>query len=471
MNKPRKQTYTMDMYLNKMKDKDIRSDADVQRLAGQWKNGQMNELIYTVLTEDYIPPIILGEEKSSQLWIIDGLQRSSSLMKFKFGNYKISSAIEDPIVTYRAKKRDKKGNLVEDENGNIIWTNIDFNIKNKTYDRLPEELKKRFNEYQIETVIHEACDMKRISKLIKRYNNHTAMNAAQKAFTHAENFAREVRGILDLDFFSTKGGIYTENDRIKGNLERVVLESIMCMFHLDTWKTAATDIAKYINQNSSKVEFGKLRENVIRLGKVMTEDMRDIFTIKDSFIWLTFYNHFVDFGFEDQKFMDFLKAFKGGLKDKAASGELFDVVDQAGSTKDKAVILKKLHILELLMCDFFEIDRDDLQKVDVLEFIRENVKEDVSQEDIAFHEDNLKAWTVGISEHAKIHNKRNLPSMIAIAVYAFGKEDCLDDETMIEWFTEYESRNKMYMLNQKENYLHMKKDLDKFSGIFPETDI
>ena len=111
MIKPRKQTYTMDMYLNKMKDKDIRSDADVQRLAGQWKSSQINELIYTVLTEDYIPPIILGEEKNSQLWIIDGLQRSSTLMLFRYGNYKITSSIEDSIVIYKSKKRDKKGNV------------------------------------------------------------------------------------------------------------------------------------------------------------------------------------------------------------------------------------------------------------------------------------------------------------------------------------------------------------------------
>ncbi len=31
MAKPRKQTYTMDMYLNMMKDMDIRNDEDVQR--------------------------------------------------------------------------------------------------------------------------------------------------------------------------------------------------------------------------------------------------------------------------------------------------------------------------------------------------------------------------------------------------------------------------------------------------------
>lgn len=60
MAKPRKQTYTMYMYLKKIMDKDIRSDADVQRLAGQWDNEMVNELVVTVLTDNYIPPLFLA---------------------------------------------------------------------------------------------------------------------------------------------------------------------------------------------------------------------------------------------------------------------------------------------------------------------------------------------------------------------------------------------------------------------------
>ena len=460
MIKPRKQTYTMDMYLDKMKDKDIRSDADVQRLAGQWKNSQINELIYTVLTEDYIPPIILGEEKSSQLWIIDGLQRSTSLMKFRYGNYKISSSIEDSIIVYRAKKKDKKGNIIEDENGDIVWENIEFNIKNKTYDKLPDELKKRFNEYQIETVIHEECEMKRISKLIKRYNNHTGMNAEQKAFTNVDNFARETRRILDLDFFSTQGGIYSEKDRTKGKLERMILETVMCTFHLDKWKTGATDIAKYLNKNSCQEEFEKLKDNVLHISNIVDTSMKDIFTIKDSFIWLTFYNHFANLGFEDSKFMEFLQAFKNGLRNKKVDGELFDEVDKDASNKDKAVIIKKLHILETLMCEFFGINQEDLQEVDTFEFIKENVKENITEEEIKFCESILEDLTVNVDNNTKLLDKRNLPSLLAIVAYA-----CENDIDLDDWIVDYFEANKDYMLNQKENYLHMKKDLEAYFNI------
>ena len=100
MARPRKQTYTMSMYLNKIRDKDICNDAAVQRHF-IWTKEQINELIVTVLTDDYIPPIILGEMESSQLYIVDGGQRSAALNWFRNGNYKITSSIEDSIIRYK----------------------------------------------------------------------------------------------------------------------------------------------------------------------------------------------------------------------------------------------------------------------------------------------------------------------------------------------------------------------------------
>ena len=58
--KIRKQTYALEQYLMLMKDETIRSDQDCQRLSGQWNSNMVNELIYTVLTDNYIPPVILG---------------------------------------------------------------------------------------------------------------------------------------------------------------------------------------------------------------------------------------------------------------------------------------------------------------------------------------------------------------------------------------------------------------------------
>lgn len=148
MARPRKQTYPLETYLNSNKDGDISNNADTQRKPA-WKS-IINGLIVTILTDDYIPPIILAEEENSQLNIVDGGSRTAAFMMYRYGNYKITSSVENSVISYKKKNKD--------ENGNIIWEDATFDIKGKTYEQLPEELKKKFNGYQIETVIHEKCD-------------------------------------------------------------------------------------------------------------------------------------------------------------------------------------------------------------------------------------------------------------------------------------------------------------------------
>lgn len=63
--KLRRQTYSLDQYLRLMKAETIRTDQECQRLSGQWNANMVNELVYTILTDGYVPPIILGEEISN----------------------------------------------------------------------------------------------------------------------------------------------------------------------------------------------------------------------------------------------------------------------------------------------------------------------------------------------------------------------------------------------------------------------
>lgn len=439
MFRPRKQTYTMDMYLKKIKDLDIRNDSDTQRQF-VWNNEQINELIVTVLTDDYIPPIILAEVDNSQLWIVDGGQRSSSFNIFRYGNYKITSAIENSIISYKKK--------VKDSQGNIIWEDATFDIKNKTYEKLPEELKKKFNEYQIETAIHEECDARRIAQLIKRYNNHTSMNNNQKAFTYVDRYAKEVRNILDNRFF-LNCGIYTEKERTKGVLERVVLESIMCMFHFDQWKKQPKHIASFLNENSTVDEFNIFQTIIERLECVITEDLRDLFSSKDSFIWFTMFNKFSKFGFEDNKFTEFLRVFKNSLKTKVVDGVSFSVLDENRGTKDKAVIGAKLNVLESLMCEFLNVSQVGFEEI--LSFVRENVSGDINEDDIKLYEEIVRDLTKGFKDKTILAN--NKLSLIAIVAYS-----CMSDVDLDEWFCEFLLKSKLFD-NQKENYIYMRKHL------------
>ena len=445
MIRPRKQTYTMDMYLNKIKDMDIRNDSDTQRQF-VWSNEQVNELIVTVLTEDYIPPIILAEVDSSQLWIVDGGQRSSSFNRFRYGNYKITSAIENSLIPYKKK--------VWDEQGNIVWEDSVFDIKNKTYDKLPEELKKKFNEYQIETAIHEDCDAHRIAQLIKRYNNHTSMNSNQKAFTYIDNFAREVRDILDSRFFLDCGA-YTEKERSKGVLERVILESVMCMFHFNQWKKQPKQLASFLNQNSTVDEFGAFQSVVDRLEQIISEDLSDLFSSKDSFIWFTIFNKFSEFGVDDNMFAEFLRAFKGGLKSKVINGTSYDELDENRGTKDKAVISAKLNLLTALMCQYFGVSQEFFDKNNLLNFLQENVNVEINEDDLELYEE----ITEDLTENIKDILVKNKPSIVGVVAYA-----CINDIDLDGWL-ENTMSTMSFSANQKENYINVREKLEEYINV------
>lgn len=490
--KIRKQTLALKSYLEKMKEEnqEIRSDQDVQRLAGQWDNSMINELIATVLLDDYIPPIILGEEEredeTTQLWIIDGLQRSSTLSLFRYGNYRVTSSVEESVIEYQ-KNRTENGKVCRDEDGNLIKETIEFDIKGKTFEELPSELKKKFDDYQLEMAIHQNCTMEVISKLIRRYNNHRGMNTIQKAFTYINNFARKIRGIVDMRFFKDCGG-YTEKEKTNGGYERIVMESVMAMFHLDNWKKTPKNIGKYLNDNASDEEFDILRDVIARLEPVISDKYIDIFNMKDSFIWFTFFYRFLKYKVDDDRFADFLDEFRANLHIKVFAeydDNSFDTIDEGKGTKDKKVIIQKLDMLEKLMMDFLHINIEETHleeefisdentiigiedvhsktkqssntRLSVLDFVRENVDSSVTEEDIELYKLMLLDYEVEVSENDEIlSNKIPLISMVS---YVCKKE--VDDKFGC-WLAEFSMKNNTYNSDSKTAFEYMVKDFDNF---------
>lgn len=452
MARPRKQTYTLDMYLKKNQKGDIDNNADVQRNF-VWNNEQINELIVTVLTDDYIPPIILGEESNSRLHIVDGGQRTAALIKYRYGNHKITSSIENSTIPYKKK--------VESEDGKIIYEDAVFNIKNKTFEKLPEELKEKFDEYQIETVIHESCDSFIISRYIKRYNNHVAMNTEQKAFTYIDKFASRIREIVNSKFF-VECNNYSEKDKTKGVVERIVVESMMCMNHFDNWKTQPKPAFKYLNDHAAEEEFDMFADNLHRLENIITVDIKNIFNKKDSFVFLTLFDKFTRLELDDEKFVGFLREFQCKLRPvkRNDKGLLFDEIDKDASTKDKQVITDKLHMLENLMLDFLHIDNTNFVQINIESFIARNLDIDVEtvQDDMDFYNESLNELldhTVKID--SKLRNEANRPSLLAMMVYSYKEDKDLD-----KWMTEYARQNNTYFVDQKKNFLHMKNDFEHY---------
>lgn len=356
--KIRKQTYSLERYLKQLNAETIRTDQDCQRLSGQWNANMVNELIFTVLTGNYIPPIILGEETSneiSKLWIIDGLQRSSSLSLFRYANTKITKSLDEYMVTYQQKVTDENGNVQRDEKGEIIWESMEFDIRNKSYSQLPEELKDRFNEYQIETVIHQNCEATEISKLVRRFNNHTAMNAAQKGFTYADEFAPEIRSIAKNRFFLD---VYTcsRNDRKNGTIERVIGETALLCNYPDLYRKDTKVNFKELNENASLSDFDNLNNLLTRLTVSVepTKEIRALFNSKHAHIFIATFKTFLESGHEDKTFGKFLEWFVNGGNGTTINGAIWETWNANKATRDSATVHGKIDYIVALMEMYFK---------------------------------------------------------------------------------------------------------------------
>ena len=356
--KIRKQTYSLEQYLKQLKNETIRTDQDCQRRSEQWKPNMVSELIVTVLTENYIPPVILGEEVSNGItkqWLIDGLQRSTSLSLFRYGNTRIVKNLDEFMIPYQRKILDENGNPQRDGSGEIVWATAEFDIRNKTYDQLPEELQEKFNGFQLETVIYMNCEATEISKLVRKFNNHVAMNAAQKAFTYADILAREVRGITENRFFLD---VYTcsRNDRKNGTIERIVGDTLLLCSYPEQYRKDTKKAFKWMNENASIYDFESLNDLLTRLTASVekTKDIRTLFNSKHAHIFVAAFKTFTESGHEDKEYGKFLEWFVNGGNETSIDGRTWNELDMNRDTRDSAVVHGKLDYLVALFGKYFK---------------------------------------------------------------------------------------------------------------------
>ena len=442
---PRTQVYTMEQYTKNVSEGYITNDADTQRNPA-WKP-IVDGLAVTILTDEYIPPIILAEEESGQIHIVDGGSRTAAFRMIRFGNHKIKSSVENPIIPYKK--------LAKDGNGKIKFEDAEFDIRNKTFEQFPKELQKKFDEYQIDTVIHENCNKEKIAMYMVRYNTRKNFTANQKQFLYVPKFAEQIRNITSRPFFINNCDI-KDSDIEGGILERIAYESVMITNFIDKWNKSGNKNPLYINENATDEQFKKLNDNIARLENIVTSDTKLLFNARDLFIWFALFDKFTQTGLDDVDFGNFLNAFVNGLRNKAVDGQLFDRVDDTGSTKDKANIVTKLHILETLMNEFLHINNEEETNTIPEEFVSEMVDMPVEtvKEEMDFYEETLDSLENNtIRDGSKLLEVANRLSLLAMVAYSYKNDVDLDD-----WLEEYAANNNTYYMDQRKNYSHMVND-------------
>lgn len=460
-------------YLDRVDDEDIKIDQAVQR-SFCWSKEMMNHLIYSALSRKiYIPNLILAEEKrkdgTKQTYVVDGGQRTETLYQFKYGGYKVTNKLRSYVVTYKKKITDENGEVLRDKYGNIQCEVEEFDIRGKTYEDLPQELKAKFNGCPLTTVIYQDCVTEETSELVLLYNNHVGMNAAQKAFTYIGKYADEIKRIKDTNRFLIDCTMLSESEKEKGIWERVISECVMSINHYEDWKKTPKDMCDYLNENSSEQEYKDIETYFNRLipycDKIDNSEIAMLFSSKNLFIWMMVFDKFSHFYISDDKFGEFLVAFVNGLNLKEINGENWDKIDSERNTKDKSLINRKVDYITNLMEEFLHMNAAENKAETITEnesFIADVLNMDIKEvaEDMEVYNDTLDDLifnTIKDGSNSKLVDSANRKSLLAMIAYSYKNDVNLDD-----WFAEYVKRNHMYCLDQRKNFLHMKKELNNY---------
>lgn len=470
--------YSMYSLLQDKKNGDVNCNYILQREPFQWTTEEANRYFCRILSNLPIPEIILCEQKKKGLTIshlIDGLQRLSYAEAFKENRIKIGSAgAERHLIQYRDYVLDDNGNRVLDEDGLPEYEMKIFDVIGKYYKDLPDELKKRFNNFNINVTKFFDCTDEQIADHIRDYNNHASMNKEQGGFLNVSaQTAGYIKNISQKNTFFKNCGKFTDNNVIKGKLERVVAESIMLMFFRDSWKAKLDTIYKYVDENATEQQFLKLNSHFNRLELALGEDNKDLkllLTPTTMPMWIAVFDKFTTYNMDDSNFVDFLNAYNTELKDKEIDGvSMADFKDQ--QTKKKATITGKIDLLVKLMNEFLHIDItetsstevennnteenvEDNTEESVLSFVQENTNPNVTDEDI-----NL--YTDMVEDCVKIDDpvyKECGMALVALMAYACQNDK---DQDFERWIENYRNKSE-FSPSQKVNYTYMKRSFDNF---------
>lgn len=470
--------YSMYSLLQDKKNGDVNCNYILQREPFQWTTEEANRYFCRILSNLPIPEIILCEQKKKGLTIshlIDGLQRLSYAEAFKENRIKIGSAgAERHLIQYRDYVLDDNGNRVLDEDGLPEYEMKIFDVIGKYYKDLPDELKKRFNNFNINVTKFFDCTDEQIADHIRDYNNHASMNKEQGGFLNVSaQTAEYIKNISQKNTFFKNCGKFTDNNVIKGKLERVVAESIMLMFFRDSWKAKLDTIYKYVDENATEQQFLKLNSHFNRLELALGEDNKDLkllLTPTTMPMWIAVFDKFTTYNMDDSNFVDFLNAYNTELKDKEIDGvSMADFKDQ--QTKKKATITGKIDLLVKLMNEFLHIDITETSSTEVennnteeneqdnpeettLSFVQENANPNVTDEDISLYTDMVEDC-VKIDD--PVYKECGM-ALVALMAYACQNDK---DQDFERWIENYRNKSE-FSPSQKVNYTYMKRSFDNF---------
>lgn len=471
-----KDTYMCSKLCDMVARGDLRENHPQQRKSGQWTNETRDNFIVSVILNEDFDPIKICEQLTDHgviLWLIDGLQRSTTIENFRSGRFALGNKITPSIIRYQESIK---------ENGSFTYKIAEYDLRGKSYKDLPDKLRENFDNCNVDIIKHLDCSDEDIGRHIVRYNSGRPMVAAQKIAAYMHNSIKFVKELSSHPFFSDCAAFSNTADR-NGTVDKVVSEAIMGINYFHDWNKDAKKIGTYINDNAEEVVFKNFKEYLDRLYDVLTPETGKYFTQKNSILFFMLFDRFTKYGIEDKKYQDFLENLEVLKKKKIVafnqyetekgSGKYtnnvsFAFLDAAITSKNKGAIEDKLYILETLMKEFFGMDNkhDTISKCEesdlseecreLLGYVKENVSRDITYEDVELYHDILND---SLKLNSVLWNKYDMKDLISIVAYACKIEK---DDILPDWFQEIEKNDSSYWNNEISIQQNLMISLEKY---------
>lgn len=317
----------------------LRCDLPFQRHAGVWSPITKSNLVWSMLADSYIPPIVLLKDRTEDgkgfiYEIEDGQQRLTNLFSFMDGEWVLHGSTPEVEID---------GQLYE--------------LAGKSFEELPKEIQNTISQYRFTIQCLENYTLKEAEALFFNINSGVPLSAVQKAKPKlGTDLIRFFTGLLEGSFFSQAVNITAAQAKREDDL-LMLLQSVALLDNRHEgyyYKSiSASEMLNYAAEAGSSYNQGKQRmlsEIIYYLDEAFQE--RNKFLRKNNVpIVVVVAKVALECGLSSDDYRQFIEHFADTVYPE------YEEASSSGNVKARNVQMR-LRVMFLALLKFFELSLD-----------------------------------------------------------------------------------------------------------------
>lgn len=329
-------------------DKVLQCTLPFQRHSGMWSAIIKSNLIWSILSDSYIPPIVLLKDKRGVdgkgkdifgYQVLEGQQRLiTTLFPFLNDEWALHSAV-DPVE----------------------YEGFTYDIAGKKYSELEEELQDIIKNYRFTVQAIENYTMEEAEKLYFNINSGVALSSMQKGKARLGNELIEFLNTLLNGYFFTQAINITESQALKED-DLLMLMQGMALLDQRHENREFKNISAATMLSYAESIRGTYNDNKKEMLLEVVDFLDRAFTTKNKFlrknntpIVFVMAKTALEQGIEPEAFRAFINDFANSLY------PAYEEASGSGNVKILNVNMR-LRVMFLAMCEYFKIEPESIQK-------------------------------------------------------------------------------------------------------------